>query len=336
MCETKTINNFPEITTEWSFIDYAGTLKVRLALGRKSYLVKPGIYKIGNPHDKSDVFVSANYKLSFDILRKNLSGMDSWILVLDTIGINVWCAAGKGTFGTAELIRQIESNNLKKLVSHKRLILPQLSAPGICAHSVREKTGFKAIFGPVRASDIKLFLTSKLKASESMRTVRFSFIDRLILTPVEISNSLIYLMFVLAFFFILSGISSSGYSFTNAINQGIISSIYIIAAYISGAFLTPLLLPWIPFRYFAAKGMIISCTIFLILIFMLAGDFNLFLTIGWFLISLAIASFLSMNFTGASTFTSLSGVKKEMRVFIPVQVIFSSIGLLILIFSKFQ
>ena len=80
MCETKTINNFSEISTEWSYIDYAGTLKVRTALGRKSYLVKPGIYKIGNPHTKSEVFVSANYKLSFDILRKNLSGMDSFLL----------------------------------------------------------------------------------------------------------------------------------------------------------------------------------------------------------------------------------------------------------------
>jgi len=336
MCETKTINNSSEISTEWSWIDYYGALKVRTALGRKSYLVKPGLYRIGNPHDKSEVFVSANYKLSFDILRKNLSGMDSWILVLDTKGINVWCAAGKGTFGTAELTRQIESNNLKKLVSHKRLILPQLSAPGISAHSVREKTGFKVIFGPIRASDIKLFLASKLKASESMRTVRFSFKDRLILTPVEISNSLIHLLFVLVLFFVLSGISSTGYSFTNAINQGITSSIYIIAAYISGAFLTPVLLPWIPFRYFAAKGMIMSCAIFLILIFIVIGDLNLFLTIGWFLISLAIASFLSMNFTGASTFTSLSGVKKEMRVFIPIQVIFSSIGLLIIIFSKFR
>jgi len=335
MIEPKTINNFTEISTEWSWLDYFGALKVRSALGRKKYLVKPGLYRIGNPHIKSEVFVSANYKLSFDILRKNLSGMDSWVLVLDTKGINVWCAAGKGTFGTIELIRQIKSNNLERIVSHRRLILPQLSAPGISAHSVREKTGFKVIYGPVRASDIKHFIASKFKASESMRTVRFSFKDRLILTPVEISNSLIQLFLLMAFFFILSGISSTGYSIATAINQGITSAIFLFAAYISGAFLTPILLPWIPLRYFSAKGMIISLIIYAALILTNVVDFSLFQTIGWVLISLSISSFLAMNFTGASTFTSLSGVKKEMRIFIPVQVILSTTGLLLVIISKF-
>jgi hypothetical protein len=335
MSEVMTINNVPEISTQWSHADYIGTLKVRSALGRKRYLVKPGLYKIGNPNKKSEVFISANYKLSFDILRKNLSGIDSWVLVLDTKGINVWCAAGKGTFGTAELIRRINSSKLYDLVNHRRLILPQLSAPGISGHSVKEKTGFKVIFGPVRASDIKQFLESGYKASEPMRTVRFSFRDRLILTPVEMFNSIIYLAFVIVFFFILSGLSSEGYFFNMAIKQGITSAILIIAAYLSGAFLTPILLPWLPFRYFAAKGMIMSGVTFLMLIFTKVVDLNLFLTIGWFLISLGIASFLAMNFTGASTFTSLSGVKKEMRIFVPVQVLFSSTGLLLIILSNF-
>ena len=54
----------------------------------------------------SPVFVTANYTLSFDALRSSLPGIDGYILVLDTQGINVWCAAGKGTFGTDELVRQ--------------------------------------------------------------------------------------------------------------------------------------------------------------------------------------------------------------------------------------
>lgn len=325
----------PEISSAWSWKDYLGALKVRSALGRNKYSVKPGLYRLGNPHPKSEVFVSANYKLSFDILRKNLEDLDAWVLVLDTKGINVWCAAGKGTFGTSELTRQINKNHLDKIVSHRRLIVPQLGAPGISAHTVKENTGFKVIYGPVRASDIKLFLTSRLKATEAMRTVQFSFKDRLILTPVEISNSLIYLILVVAFFFILSGISSTGFSFTTALEQGITSSLYLFAAYVSGAFLTPVLLPWIPSRYFSAKGMIISLVLFVILIFNRIGDYNLFQGFGWLLISLGIASFLAMSFTGASTFTSLSGVKKEMKIFVPVQVISSSAGLLLIIISKF-
>jgi hypothetical protein len=335
MNDIKIPKNVPQILSTWSWIDYMGALKVRSAIGRNKYTVKPGLYRLGNPHAKSEVFVSANYKLSFDVLRKNLKGMEAWILVLDTKGINVWCAAGKGTFGTNELSRQIRINHLENIVSHRRIIVPQLGASGISAHVVKANTGFKVIYGPVRASDIKKFMTNRLKATEAMRTVQFSFKDRLILTPVEISNSLIYLILAVAFFFILSGISSWGFSFSNALDQGITSSIYLLAAYISGAFLTPVLLPWIPFRYFSAKGMIISLILFVILIFNGIGDYTLFQGIGWFFITLGIASFLAMNFTGASTFTSLSGVKKEMKIFVPIQVLASSTGVLIVIISKF-
>ena len=328
------IKNIPEISPAWSLRDYAGTIMVRSALGRNKYTVNPGLYRIGNPGTKSEVFVSANYKLSFDILRKNLKALDAWILVLDTKGINVWCAAGKGTFGTRELIRQIRDHQLDKLLQSKRLIVPQLGAPGICAHEVKEETGFKIIFGPVRASDIHSFLNSRLKATEDMRTVKFGFRDRLILTPVEISNSLVYLILITIFFFLLSGISRTGYSFQDTISDGRIWITFIIAAFLSGAFLTPILLPWIPSRYFAMKGMITAVVIYIGLTVTRIIDFHLFSFIGWLLISLGIASFLAMNFTGASTYTSLSGVKKEMKIFLPVQILFSVSGFVLVIISK--
>ena len=70
---------------------------VRWGFNRDKYKVAPGLYKIGNPGFKSDVLLTANYKLTFDTLRKNLSGLNIWIQVIDIKGINVWCAAGKGT-----------------------------------------------------------------------------------------------------------------------------------------------------------------------------------------------------------------------------------------------
>jgi hypothetical protein len=42
-----------------------------------------------------------------------------------------------------------------------------------------------------------------------------------------------------------------------------------------------------------------------------------------------------MNFTGSSTFTSLSGVKKEMKTAVPLQIIFSALGVILLVISKF-
>ena len=84
-----------------------------------SYKISPGLYAVGNPDHTSPVLVSANYKLTFDKMRKELSELDCWLLILDTKGINVWCAAGKGTFGTNELVRRISKTRLSKIVSHK-------------------------------------------------------------------------------------------------------------------------------------------------------------------------------------------------------------------------
>lgn len=67
------------------------------------YTIDPGLYALGNPDESSPVLVTANYKLTFDRLRQSLPKLDAWVLVLDTKGINVWCAAGKGTFGTGEV-----------------------------------------------------------------------------------------------------------------------------------------------------------------------------------------------------------------------------------------
>jgi CO dehydrogenase/acetyl-CoA synthase gamma subunit (corrinoid Fe-S protein) len=89
--------------------------------------------------------------MTFDRLRSTLSGLDAWVIVLDTKGINVWCAAGKGTFGTTELINRIKKVRLSEIVSHRTIILPQLGAPGVAAHEVQKKYRFKSVYGPVRA-----------------------------------------------------------------------------------------------------------------------------------------------------------------------------------------
>jgi hypothetical protein len=41
-----------------------------------------------------------------------------------------------------------------------------------------------------------------------------------------------------------------------------------------------------------------------------------------------------MNFTGSSTYTSLSGVQKEMKVAIPLQISFAALGFILFVLSK--
>ena len=131
--------------------DRRGQIRSPHELVQGDYSVRPGLYAVGKPDAASDIFVSANYKLSFDILRRALKGMSGWILVLDTKGINVWCAAGKGTFGTDELVKRVLGLNLSGLVSHRSLIVPQLGATGVNAAEVKKKTGFHRAFRPRRS-----------------------------------------------------------------------------------------------------------------------------------------------------------------------------------------
>ena len=315
-----------EINSDWLHKDKLGALRVRLSLGRGRYRVDPGLYRIGRPSKNSEVFVTASYKLSFDHLRKNLKGMDAWILVLETHGINVWCAAGKGTFGSEQLIKQVKDSRLGLYVDHKRLIVPQLGASGIAAHQVKQETGFSVRFGPVRATDIKKYVASGYKKNPADRTVEFKLKDRFILTPVELVNSLKYLFPVIAVFMLLSGLNPEGYSFGLIWNQGSRAALYLLAAYLSGAFLAPVLLPFLPFRQFGGKGLVTGLLVFGIIILLSPANLPPVPMIGWFLISGAVSSFLTMNFTGASTYTSLSGVRKEMRVFVPIQILFAVAG----------
>lgn len=179
-----------QTSSELMMRDILGSWKARWGINRMNYKVEPGLYSIGKPDKSSPVFVSANYKMSFDSLRKELSGFDAYIMVIDTKGINVWCAAGKGTFGTTEIINRIAIVQLDKVVSHRNIILPQLGAPGVVGHEVLKYSGFRVIYGPVRAKDIKDFMNAGMKAASEMRRVKFSAYDRLVLTPVELVNTI--------------------------------------------------------------------------------------------------------------------------------------------------
>ena len=324
----------PEINSIWLLKDRLGAFRVRFSIGRNRYRVKPGLYRLGKAGRDSEVIVTSNYKLSFDLVRKSLSGLDAWILVLETYGINVWCAAGKGTFGSDELIRQVKDSQLTLYVSHKRLIVPQLGAPGVSAQEVKEASGFSVKFGPVRADDIKAYILAGYKKDELARTVQFKIRDRFILTAVELANSLRYLIIAIIVFILLSGIHSEGFSFVLMGKEGLKAGLYLLAAYISGAFLAPLLLPLLPFPHFGGKGLVSGLFVFGLIALFGYAPLHLLELLGWFLISGAISSYLTMNFTGASTYTSLSGVRKEMRIFVPIQIVFLFTGLVLLIISK--
>ncbi len=292
---------------------------MRWGLGRNHYRVAPGLYALGNPDEDAPVLVSANYKLSFDVLRRAAASLDTWILVIDTKGINVWCAAGKGTFGTDEIVSRVKAAGLEKVVSHRELIVPQLGAPGIAAHEVKKGCGFKVTYGPVRAIDLPAFLAADKQATPEMRRVTFTTLERFILTPVEITILWKKILWAALALFILGGIGPGIFSLSGAWSRGLGAVAVGMAGVVAGAVVTPALLPWLPGRAFALKGAVTGGAVALLGLILCAGRPGFGNSLAALLALTAVSSFVAMNFTGSSTYTSPSGVEKEMRQYIPLQ-----------------
>jgi len=322
----------PLVSTKLNFSDKLGAVKVRCGIKRDSYRVTPGLYKVGKPDSLSDLLISANYKLSFDVLRKNLVGLNVWILVIDTKGVNVWCAAGKGTFSTANIVNSLKEFSLENIVNHRKIIVPQLAATGISAYKVKALSGFNVLFGPIHAKDLSVYIKNGYKATPAMRKMTFPVVERMKLIPVDFLYRKYYLLLILAGFFFLSGLDKSGFLFSKMIETGLFPVINILAGYIAGIVIAPILLPWIPFRAFATKGAIAGIVVSVGLYFIQC--INLMENISLGLINTSIASFMMMNFTGSSTFTSLSGVKREMKFAVPIQIVLFSLGIILFIIFK--
>ncbi len=291
----------------------------RWGVNRMGHRVEPGLYRIGSPTAKSPVFASANYTLSFDALRSALAGVDAYILVLDTKGINVWCAAGKGTFGTDELVHRIENTGLAGTVAHRKIITPQLGAPGISAHEVQRRSGFRVEYGPVRASDLPEYLRTG-KATPEMRMVEFPVLDRIVLIPVEFVHiALPAVIATIALWFL----------------AGPVAALAAIAAVVAGTVLLPILLPIIPTQDFSAKGFLLGVVVAIPFALAFASAPNL---PGWaltagavtpLLIMPAVTAYIALNFTGATTFTSRTGVRKEIFRYVPVIAVMACAGVVL-------
>jgi hypothetical protein len=311
-----------EIRTADSTIALAHRLDhflVRWGVNRMGHRVEPGLYRLGNPTPDSPVFVSANYTLSFDALRSALSGHDGYILVLDTHGINVWCAAGKGTFGTDEILRRIALTGLADVVRHRTLIVPQLGAPGVSAHEVLRRSGFQVEYGPVRASDLPAYLALG-KATPEMRRVRFPVADRLVLAPMELVHAALpTLAGAIALFFL----------------AGLPAALGAVAAVLAGTVLFPVLLPFLPTRDFSTKGLILGAVVALPFS---AAFFGSSVVSWWAGILAALAplllmppvtAYLALNFTGSTPFTSRTGVKVEIFRYVPFMAAMAGSGIVL-------
>jgi hypothetical protein len=292
----------------------------RLGVKRDARRVEPGLYALGNPSPESPVFVTANFAPSFDALRSSLEGTEAYLLVLDTRGINVWCAAGKGTFGTDELVHRVAATGLRDVVSHRQLVLPQLGAPGVVAHEVKQRSAFSVEYGPVRAGDLPEYLAAG-EATPEMRRVRFTLSDRLVLIPVEAVH-------------ILAPVLVAGAVLFRVL--GWVASAAAIVTGLAGVALFPLLLPWLPTRAFSTKGFLLGGVAAIpFALAALSGNAGLpwwagaSIAVAYLLIMSSITAYLALNFTGSTTFSSRTGVRREIFTYVPVMAAMFVVGVVL-------
>jgi len=299
------------MSSELRFRDHLGRWKARWGIGRLTYMVPPGLYAIGIPVADSPVVVTANYKMSYDLVRSSLEGQNIWLLVLETFGINVWCAAGKGTFGTSELVRQLKSTQLEKVVTHRTILLPILGASGIAAHEVTKQTGFKVQYASIRAADLPDYLSNGMVTTPAMQQLTFGLSERIVLIPIEFVQSLKFVLPVACLLFIL------GWLFAG-ISTGLMFCSAILGAVAVGNIAVPALLPWLPGASFAFKGFLAGFLWSGLWLFWSTAGLSVPTSISAVLVLTTVSSFYAMNFTGSTPFTSRSGVRKEMHIALPL------------------
>jgi NAD-dependent dihydropyrimidine dehydrogenase PreA subunit len=160
---------------------------------------RTGLISIGNPDRSSPVFLTGNYMLTLLRVKRAIRG-NAYLLVANSRGINVWCAATGGHLTDHDVISVLKTSGIEKLVDHRDVILPQLAGTGVDATTVKKKAGWKIIWGPVYAKDIPSFVKNKLQKTPEMREVRFPLIQRIEMAvawafPISLISTLLLMIF---------------------------------------------------------------------------------------------------------------------------------------------
>ncbi len=139
---------------------------------------KTGLLRIGEPGREAPVLVTGNFTLTVRRLRDALRGHDAWLLVANSRGINVWCAAGGGHLTHHDVISVVRTSGIADRVDRQELILPQLCATGVERRRITEATGFATRWGPARLEDLPAFLERGARVSQRERFMRFPLWER--------------------------------------------------------------------------------------------------------------------------------------------------------------
>jgi len=251
--------------------------------------VRSGLYRIGSPTPDSPLLLTCNFYMTFKQVVKALQGRHCWLLVEDTEGWNVWCAADARIFSAEKAAALMRAYDVNNLCNHKTIVVPRLGGtiarrlseltalrPGLRrAQSSRSGQGWRVIKGPIEARDLPAFIEGGLVTTRPMRSLRryYSLPQRV---RVGTLTALIAILCALPFLFILREFLPFFLAF------GLISS------FVLGIFHY-----WIPGRTGVVKELLLAALAFIGLLgWTVAQSQPLTLRLGWVILALLIYSFV--------------------------------------------
>jgi ubiquinone/menaquinone biosynthesis C-methylase UbiE len=293
----------PEVLSAFRLSAWAealGEVYSYLTLSFKAVPMRTGLYRVGAPGKDSPVLVTANFLLTFTQLRKHLRGIDCYVLVIDSRGINVWCAAGKGAFSAEEIANSLRATRAGEIVETRKLILPKLAANGVKYRNVRRLTGWDAVFGPVYARDLPEYLHGGCVASEGMKRVRFDLVDRSWVAPP-------FALFV-----------AFGFLAPLLVLRDLYSPM-IPAIALAAGLIFPVAFYILPTSLFFKKGLTLGLIGALAAgAILLTGGAPAKEIVQWTLIIVGITLFVAMDFSGMSPVSNYSRIREEYYVAAPL------------------
>ncbi|MFX1439422.1 MAG: methyltransferase domain-containing protein [Promethearchaeota archaeon] len=296
--------------------------------GWRGIPIEPGLYKSGNPTKESPVVVTANYELTYYTVMRALAKdrLNAWLLVCDTNGINVWCAARGIHFNSDDVVQMIRLTGLREVVNHNELILPQLSAAGMDPRMIQKRTGFRVRYGPVRIHDLSkwLALNKARPKPREMATVTFKLRERM-----EQSVSHIPFLFAallwkpLALFLGLLWIVNIGSILVLPTLFGAVLSVTIalllvfgqfLLALIGNAFTLGLVFPILPSKgnSFWRRGLgFAAITLPIAFVIMMVLQIHWTTIIVWMVAQFVMATSLTMDFSGMTSVSDPKVIRQE-------------------------
>jgi len=265
--------------------------------------VRPGLYRLGTPGTESPVLVTGNYYLTVRRLAGGAEGVDAWVLVADSNGVNVWCGAGGGHFTAEKIAAVVRETDVASRVSHRRLTLPQLCANGVKGQHVEELTGWQVQWGPAYARDIPAYLARGCGKTDAMRQVKFRLGQRLEMAVVMWQFYALLAIIVLAFLspgLILPGLAIS-----------------------LGLFLfLGLTWPWWPTRNGLIQGLGLAALCLLALggIWLARPGIGVQTLVNWGIGLVAVALFVGADYQGASPLMR-AGEAEHFALLFPVELV---------------